>query len=149
MKIFHCVNVFTLFIVIYPQGVLNCVLPMNTVHNDFRFIGFTSSPKHPSPDEFWQAVHCDEYSTERCRRDSTNHATNETKGGGGGWRDVGGARGSHRIVGVISGVALRWRRQMSASARRRPLPHPLQAGQPINCTWTHRGDSRKKLFHTL
>lgn len=31
MKIFHCVNVFTLFILIYPQGVFNCVLPMNTV----------------------------------------------------------------------------------------------------------------------
>lgn len=30
MKILHCVNVFTLFIVIYPQGVLNCVLQMNT-----------------------------------------------------------------------------------------------------------------------
>lgn len=56
----------------------------NEYSNDFRFIGVTSSPKHPSPDEFWQAVHCDEYSTERCRRDSTNHATNETKGGGGG-----------------------------------------------------------------
>lgn len=147
MKIFHCVNVFTLFIMIYPQGVLNCVLPRNTVMTLDSLV-LRRLPNIPllmsSGRQFIVT------STPPNGVGETAQITPLMRlKVGGGWRDVGGARGSHRIVGVISGVALRWRRQMSASARRRPLPHPLLAGQPINCTWTHRGDSRKKLFHTL
>lgn len=48
-----------------------------------------------------------------------------------------------------------WRRAPVAAANvsvveASPPTYPLQAGQPINCTWTHRSDSREKvLFHTL